>query len=99
VKYYFTKTFGDTSEALAVVSLYSPPNEYLLRLTYDTLCVCEYQGEGAVVVISVKSILSVVAMVPFPFLIGGRGNQFFMIERIGLDVVSTDGTVDTEDVS
>ena len=62
------KTFGDTSEALAVVSLYSPPNEHLLRLTYDTLCVCEHQGEDAtVIVVSVTSILSVVAMVPFPF--------------------------------
>ena len=90
------KTFGNTSEALAVVSLYSPPNEYLLRLTHDTLCVCEYQGEGAVVVVSITSILSVVAMVPFPFLIEGRSNQFFMIEKIGLDVAGTDSTVDTD---
>ena len=29
-------------------------------------------------------------MVPFPFVIGGRGNQHFMIEQIGLDVVETD---------
>jgi len=91
------KTFGNTSEVLAVVSLYSPPNEYLLRLTYDTLCVCEYQGEDAVLVVSVTSIISVVAMVPFPFLIGGRNNQFFMIEKIGLDVAGTDSIVDTED--
>ena len=47
-------------------------------------------------VIDVKSIISVVAMVPFPFIVGGRGDQFFMIEQIGLDVVET-GDVDTGD--
>lgn len=29
-------------------------------------------------------------MVPFPYVIGGRNNQYFMIEQIGLDVVETD---------
>lgn len=84
-------------EALAVVSLYSPPDEYLLHLTYDTLCVCGYQGEDALTVINVKSILSVVAMVPFPFVVGGRNNQFFMIEQIGLDVAETDDPIDDPD--
>jgi len=46
------------------------------------------------VVINVKEILSVIAMVPFPFTIRGRGNQYFMIEQIGLDVVEVDTTVD-----
>ena len=81
--------------ALAIVCLYSLPDNYLLNISYDTLFVCEHQD--AVVVIEVKSIISVVAMVPFPFVVGGRGNQYFMIEQIGLDVVKTDDTVDTED--
>lgn len=93
VKFFFRKTFRETSEALAVVSLYSPPDDHLLRTTHDTLCVCGYQGEDALVVINIKSILSVVAMVPFPFVVGGRPNQYFMVERIGLDVIETD--VDT----
>ena len=42
------------------------------------------------VVIDIKSILSVVAMVPFPFIVGGRSRQYFMIEQIGLDIVETD---------
>ena len=42
------------------------------------------------VVIDVKLILSVVAMVPFPFIVGGRSKQYFMIEQIGLDIVKTD---------
>jgi len=59
-------------------------------MTHNTLFVCQYQGEDDVVVINVKSILSVVAMVPFPFVVGGRYNQFFMIEQIGLDTVEID---------
>ena len=53
---------------------------------------CGYQGEEGTAVIDVKSILSVVAMVPFPFVVGGRSNQYFMIEQIGLDIVETDVT-------
>ena len=48
---------------------------------------CGHQGDSN---INVKLILSVVAMVPFPFIIGGCNNQYFMIEQIGLDVVETD---------
>lgn len=44
-------------------------------------------------VIDAKSIVSVVAMVPFPFVVGGRSNQFYMIEQMGLDVVETDDSV------
>jgi len=47
-------------------------------------------------VIDVRSILAVVAMVPFPFLVDGRGNQYFMIEQVGLDVVDGDDVEDNE---
>jgi hypothetical protein len=36
-------------------------------------------------------------MVPFPFVVGGHYNQFYLIEQIGLDVAETDDAVDTED--
>ena len=95
VHFYFIKMFGDEQRAFALVSLYSPPNEYILRSTYDTLVVCRYQG-GALTVIDVKSILSVVAMARFPFLIDGHGNQYFMIEKMGLDVIEADVLEDDE---
>ena len=41
------------------------------------------------VVINIKSILSVVTMIPFPFVVGGCPNQYFMVEQIGLDVIET----------
>ena len=31
-------------------------------------------------------------MVPFPFTVGGRQSQYFMIEQIGLDIAGTDAT-------
>ncbi|KAF9644001.1 hypothetical protein BDM02DRAFT_3103598, partial [Thelephora ganbajun] len=74
----------------ALVSLYSPPNEYLLRHMHDTLVVCRHQGEAGLVVIDTKSILSVVAMVPFPHTINSLDNYYFMVEKISLDVVEVD---------
>ena len=41
-------------------------------------------------VIDVRSILSVVAMIPFPFCLDGYNNQYFMVEKIGLDVIEAD---------
>ena len=83
-------------QAFALASLYAPVNEYLLQQSSGALVVCEYRGEGALVVIEAKSIISVVAVVPFRFLLDGRGDQYFMIEQIGLDVVDTDVPWDDE---
>ena len=82
--------------AFALVSLYSPPNRYLLQKSSGALAVCEHRGDEALVVIEAKSILSVVAMVPFNFLLDGRNNQYFMIEKVGLDVVEADVPEDDE---
>ena len=68
VKYYFVKFYSET-RGFALVSPYSPPNKYLLHISHDTLVVCRYEGDATLWAIDVKSILSVVAMVPFPFLL------------------------------
>jgi hypothetical protein len=49
-------------------------------------------------VINVKSILSVVAMVPFRYAVDGLNNYYFMIEKIGLDVVEVDSQDNDEEV-
>lgn len=90
VRYYFIRIIGGELQAFALISLYSPPNEYLLTSTQSTLAVSRYCGERALMVIDAKSILSVVAMIPFPFLVDGHGEQFFMVEQIGLDVLEVD---------
>jgi hypothetical protein len=95
VHFYFLKSFGGTPRALALVSLYSSPDEHLLSQSHATLLVCWHQ-RAILTVIDVKSILSVVAMVPFPFSVAGHVDQFFVIEKIGLDVVEVDDNVDDE---
>jgi len=47
-------------------------------------------------VFSVESILSVVAMAPFPFLVNGQDEQYFLIEQPGMDVVEADALEDNE---
>ena len=87
---------GDKEQAFALVSLYSTPNKYLLQTTDGTLVVCRYQGKGALIVVGVKSILSVVAMAPSSFLIDSHGEQYFMIEKAGLDVIEADTLKDSD---
>ena len=55
--------------------------------------VCMYQGGDLLWVINLKAILSVVAMVPFPYTIDGSNDYYFMVEKVGLDVLD----VDTQD--
>jgi len=90
VRFYFVKEIAGVPRAFALVSLYSSPDASLLQHTYDTLCVCRYRGDGFLAVVDVKSIISVVAMVPFPFHIRGCAEQYFLIEQFGLDVIETD---------
>ena len=75
---------------------YSPPNEYLLASTHTTLAVCRHHRERPLVVIDAKSILSVVAMVPFPFTLDGHNNQYYVVEKIGLDVIEVEDPEDNE---
>jgi len=96
VKFFFIEMLGDELHAFALVSLYALPNEHVLQYTNNSLVVCRYHGEGALVVIDVRSILSVVAMIPFPFLLDGYNNQYFMVEKIGLDVIEADILEDDE---
>ena len=69
---------------LALVSLYSLPDANLLESSCQTVWSCQYQGPGAYTVVDVKLIISVVAMIP-------RGESFFMVEKIGLDVAEMGG--------
>ena len=63
---------------------------------HGALAVCRYRGWEVLTVIDVESISSVMAMAPFPFLVDSHGDQFFLIEKPGLDVVDTDPIEDDE---
>ena len=74
--------------SLVLVSLYSRPCPTLLKVSVNTLWSCEYQGDSGLIFIDVKSIRSVVAMIPHVPLVDGRqaGERFFLVEKPGFDV-------------
>jgi len=67
-----------------------------MYVTSSALVVCRGQGEAELTVIDVKSILAVIVMAPFPFVIDGHGSQYFLIENVGLDVIEADDLDDNE---
>ena len=94
VQFFFQATIRDVTQTLALVSNYSPPDLALFRQSHETLWTCHYQGAADLRVINVKTIHSVVAMVPFPF----NQEKFFVGEKIGLDV-ATLGGIEEEDLA
>ena len=73
---------------LALISLYSKPDDYLLSISANTLWSSEYQGDGTLKFIDVKTIQSIVAMIPHrPEILGLPLSEcFFLVEKPGLDV-------------
>ncbi|KAG1868968.1 hypothetical protein DFJ58DRAFT_624102, partial [Suillus subalutaceus] len=67
VHYFFQLQMSDGTggvETLAIVSLYSPPDQHLLEASQCTLWSVQYLGSAALQVIPAKLILLVVAMIP-----------------------------------
>jgi len=81
---------------LALISLYSKPDNYLLSISANTLWSSEYQGNGALKFIDVKTIQSVVTMIPHkPEILGlPPSERFFLVEKPGLDVTMMGGIED-----
>ncbi|KAG1864466.1 hypothetical protein C8R48DRAFT_601816 [Suillus tomentosus] len=75
---------------VAVISLFSRPDNELLELSSHVVASCAYYGDDDIRVIDIKSITDVVAMVPHrPRLPSGAvEDRFFMVEKPGLDVAS-----------
>jgi hypothetical protein len=75
-----------------MVSVYSPPDQNLLKKSFQTVYICTYEGETSLQVIEVvNTIESLVAMVP-NFRVQPDGeivepeNEFFLVERPSLEV-------------
>lgn len=86
VEYYFRLQFGDTVQSLALVSMFSPPDQELLDLSHQAVYICQHGGIGALKVVDVKSITAVVSMVP-DYQVTGEGeivipeNRFSLVEQ------------------
>jgi hypothetical protein len=71
-----------------MVSLYSAPDMALYCKSYGALWVCKHGGDAGLRVVDVKSIASVVSMVPFGLV---EENRYFVAEKLGLDVTHMGG--------
>jgi hypothetical protein len=85
---------------LALVTLYGPPDAELRAKSFDTLWVCKYGGDESLLVLDVKSIQSVVSMVPFlphDHPEDASPDLFFVNQDLGLDVADLDGHANLEE--
>ncbi|KIY50323.1 hypothetical protein FISHEDRAFT_64952 [Fistulina hepatica ATCC 64428] len=104
VQYYFIMECDDKSiTALAMVSMYSPPDRALWEFSHGTLWRCEYQGQQNLRVLPVSWIQAVVGMVPFPQLdengiqhLPTNTSSFFVVEKMGLDVTYLQQNINAE---
>lgn len=103
IEYFFRLRFGDAVHSLALVSMFSPPDEELLEESHNAVYICHYaiRGTAALKVVDVKSITSVVSMVP-DYQVTAEGdiiipeNQFSLVDAPLLKLASLCGTLSDE---
>jgi hypothetical protein len=102
VEYFFQLRFGDVIHSLALVSVFSPPDEELLKESNHAVHICRHGGVAALRVVDVKSISSVVSMVP-DYQVTAEGdiiipeNQYSLVDVPLLKLASLCGTLGGDD--
>ena len=84
VRYYFMITIGGADKTVTLVSLYGLLDPVQLANSSGTNISCTYEGDARLCVIDIKSIKSVVAMIP-------RQGRMFVVEKMGLDIAHLGG--------
>ena len=102
VEYYFRLQFGDTVQSLALVSMFSPPDQELLELSHGAIYICRSGGVDALTVVDVKLITAVVSMVPdYQVTVKGEivipENRFSLVEQPFLKLAVLCGTMGEDD--
>jgi hypothetical protein len=64
VEYFFRLQFSDTAYSLALVSVFSPPDQEILELSNHAAYICHRGGTDTLTVVEAKAISAVVSMVP-----------------------------------
>lgn len=88
VQYFFNTIVNDERVTLALVSLYSRPDEDLFKQSNWTVWSVTEQGQLGLRVIDVKSILSVVSVIPHNHHVQADSSDecFFIWEQMGMDM-------------
>jgi hypothetical protein len=97
VEYFFWLQFGDMVHSLALVSMFSPPDQDLLKLSHHAAYICQHGGINVLTVVDVKSITAVVSMVPdYQVTVEGDiavpDNRFSLVEALFLKLAGLRGT-------
>lgn len=101
VEYFFQLRFGDDLYSLALVSVFSPPDQEILRLSSHAAYICHHGGTDALTVVDVKAISAVVSMVP-DFQVTGNGdiiipeNTFSLVETSFIKLPAMCGVMEQE---
>lgn len=99
VEYFFRLRFGDTVHSLALVSVFSPPDQEILELSNHAAYICHHGGTDALTVLDVKAISALVSMVPdYQVTVNGNiitpENAFFLVEAPFLKLATMCGIVE-----
>ena len=86
VQFYFRSDHSGEERAYALVSVWTLPDVDMLRESFNTVYSCVYMDQNYLQVIDVKTITSVVAMVPMMPREGDRSSHFFLLEKPGLEI-------------
>jgi hypothetical protein len=93
VQYFFRLRFAEEIHNLAVVSVFSPPDQELLNCSFQTVYACHYRGDNILKAIDVKTIESVVSMIPY-FRITTEGaivvpdTEHFLVEKLSMAITA-----------
>lgn len=95
VQFYFQFFNNERKlEPRALVSVYGPPNEDMLRDSFQTLWACHYSGNNGLRIVQLSEIISVVSMQPLPRHDENDPiNLWFVVEKPGLDDVEVAGSI------
>jgi hypothetical protein len=100
VYYYFQLQIFDDLHTLALISVYSMPDLTLWELLHKTIKSCQYLADAQLVIIDVKTIRSVVAMVPHKVILPGKAvteECWFVVKKPGLEAVEIGGFIEDFD--
>ncbi|KAF8809746.1 hypothetical protein BYT27DRAFT_7254467 [Phlegmacium glaucopus] len=78
-------------ETDALVSRYSPPHADILKKSYNTYWSCTHGRIEDIEVISVKTILSVVSIIPHKLFQDDSDHRYFVVEKPGLEIACLGG--------
>ena len=93
VHYFFQHKVNNYTHTLAVISLYSLENAFLLSESSGTVWACQAQGDNTLIAINVKTILTCVTMVPHTFSIPDTNplQLYLTMDKLGADIGNMGG--------